>query len=106
MEPKDFSEEESVNRTVKRIYADVEELKKGQDKIQKELPRLTLAVFGASQEEKHLHPTPGLVEQANSNQPVINSVANLITVIKSAAWTFLGAIVLLVVNLLQEGFFS
>lgn len=106
MDDNDFHSEESVNRTVKRIYVDVEELKEGQAKIQRELPRLTLAVFGASPDEKHMHPTPGLVEQVNSNQPVVNAVSNLIIVVKSAAWSFLGAIVLLIVNLLQQGFFS
>ena len=106
MDDSDFHSEESVNRTVKRIYVDVEELKEGQAKIQRELPRLTLAVFGASPDEKHMHPAPGLVEQVNSYQPVVNAVSNLIVVVKSAAWSFLGAIVLLIVNLLQQAFFS
>lgn len=94
---------------LKHIYADLDKIQRDQQYLvdsrredRKVLKKLETTVFGIHEPGNK---TRGLKDIVHENQPVIESVQSLIKIGRFIAWTLLGAIVMLGVNLLEQGFF-
>lgn len=94
---------------LKHIYRDLADIKKDQEYLiaarQEDrgvLRKLEAAVFGIHEPGNKIL---GLKDIVSENQPVIDSVHGLIKVGRFIAWTLLGAMVMLGVNLIEQGFF-